>query len=152
MKSSIRYLIVLSLLILIICGCKKGSSSTPDPIPVPDTTNPTISIIKPTPGQIFVAGNTIPVQATFSDNEKFKSYEINVSKKITGGLTFKVVPTSTPFSYTKSSASLPGGKTQDISLSDINIPANTATDIVTPGIYNFKVTCVDASNNSAEPL
>ena len=98
--------------------------------------------------QIFTAGNTILFQATFSDNEKLKSYDINVSKKVLGGLNLKVVPTSTPFSYTKSSTSLNGGKSQDVSLSDITIPANTATNITTPGTYNFKVNCVDGSDNS----
>jgi hypothetical protein len=143
MKTSIQYLAVL---ILILFGCKKGSS--PVPVVIPDTTKPTISVLKPTAGQSFTNGTAILFQATFSDNEKLKSYDIAVSQKVTGGMILKVVPISTPFSYTKSSTILSGGKTQDVSVSDITIPANTATNIVTPGTYNFKVTCVDGSDNS----
>jgi hypothetical protein len=151
MKTSSKYLIVISLIVFAFYGCKKGGSSTPDPVPVPDTTKPTISIIKPSAGQTFVAGNSIAFQATFSDNVSLKSYEIAISKVLTGGLTLKNVPTSVPFSYLKSSTNFtPGVKQQEINLSDIVIPSNTATTIVTPGKYNFKVTCVDGSNNSAE--
>lgn len=127
-------------------GCNKGGST--DPLPVPDATKPTISITKPTPGQAFISGNTILFQATFSDNEKLKSYDFTISKKVIGGLILKVVPTSTPFSYIKSSTSLTGIKSQDISLNDIIIPANTATNIVTPGAYNLKVTCIDGTDNT----
>ena len=134
------------LVIFIVSGCSKGGSNPP--VVVPDTTKPTISISKPTANQSFVAGNTIPFQATFSDNEKLKSYEVTVAKKITSGMVLKVVPTSTPFSYTKSTTGLAGGKSQDISLNDITIPPNTAINIVTPGVYNFNVTCVDGSDNS----
>lgn len=141
MKTSICFLT--GLVIYIVSGCSNPL------VVVPDTTKPTISITKPTPGQIFTAENTILFQARFSDNEKLKSYDINVSKKVLGGLNLKVVPTSTPFSYTKSSTSLSGGKSQDVSLSDITIPANTATNIKTPGTYNFKVNCIDGSDNSA---
>jgi len=153
MKTSIKYLLVISLLILNISGCKKGTNTTPDPVPVPDTTKPTISITKPTAGQIFNAGNTITFQATFTDNKELKSYEIAVSKVVTGGLILKVVPTFAPFSYTKSSTSFTSGvKQQEINLSDITIPSNTATTIVTTGKYNFKVSCTDVSNNSTEVI
>ena len=64
-----------------------------------------------------------------------------------GGIVLKVVPASTPFSYTKSSVSLTGGKTQDVSSSDIIIPVNTATNFVTTGTYTFTVNCVDGSDN-----
>ena len=107
--------------------------------------------MKPAAGQIFNAGNTIAFQATFTDNKELKSYDIAVSKVITGGLILKVVPTSLPFVYNKTSASFTSGiKQQEIILSDIIIPSNTATTFVTPGKYNFKVTCMDGSNNSAE--
>jgi len=49
MKILIKYLIVASLLISALSGCKKGGSTVPVPV-IPDTTKPTISIIKPTPG------------------------------------------------------------------------------------------------------
>ena len=53
--------------ILIFPNCSKGGSNPP--LMVPDTTKPTISITKPSTGQAFTAGNTILLQATFSDNE-----------------------------------------------------------------------------------
>lgn len=150
MKNTCKYLIITGLLIIAILGCKKKSGVEPDPI-VTDTTKPTISIIKPTAGQVFVAGNTINFQATFNDNKELKSYEITISKVVLGGLNFKNVPTSVPFSYTKSSTSFSYGvKQQEINLTDIVIPINTATTIVTPGKYNFKVTCTDGSSNSAD--
>ena len=145
MKHSINQLICLSLFISIIAGCSKGGSNPP--VVIPDTTKPSISITNPTPGQAFIAGNTIPFQATFSDNEALKNYDISISKKITGAFSLKVVPTSVPFSYTKSATAL-SGKTQSVTLSDIMIPVNTATTIVTTGVYNFKVNCTDSSNNS----
>lgn len=149
MKNLTKYLFVVSFLALTIYGCKKGI--TPVQVPVQDTTNPTISILKPTAGQSFVAGNTISIQATFSDNVNLKSYEIAISKVVSGGLTLKIVPTSKPYSYAKSSTSFgPGVKQQEINLSDILIPSNTVTTIVTPGKYNLKVTCIDGSNNSSE--
>jgi len=152
MKTSTKYLIVISFLVLTFSGCNKGGGTTPDPI-VPDTTKPTISILKPTAGQSFVAGNTIVFQAAFSDNVSLKNYEIVISKIVTGGLILKNVPTSVPFSYNKSSTSFPSGvKQQEINLSDIVIPSNTITTIVTPGKYNLKVTCVDGSNNSSETI
>ena len=149
MKTSTKYLIVISLLTIFLSGCKKGGT-TPDPV-VPDTTKPTISVTKPSAGQTFVAGNTIDFQATFSDNVSLKSYEIAISKVVTGGLTLKFVPNSVPFNYLKSSTNFTSGvKQQEINLSDIKIPSNTATTITTLGKYNFKVTYVDGSNNSAE--
>jgi hypothetical protein len=146
MKQFSYYSMIFGLFIFTCTGCSKKSG--PAPVVTPDTTKPIISATKPTPGQVFTAGNTILFQATFSDNEKLKSYDIAISKKVLGGMVLKVVPTSTPFSYNKSSTSLNGGKSQDVSLSDITIPANTATNIVTPGTYNFKVTCVDGSDNT----
>lgn len=149
MKTSIKYLMVLGLLTITLWGCKKGGTN-PDPV-VPDTTKPTTLITKPTAGQTFVAGNTIVFQATFSDNVSLKSYEIAISKVVTGGLTLKFVPTLVPFNYLKSSTNFASGtKQQEINLSDITIPPNTATTITTPGKYNFKVTYVDGSNNSSE--
>ena len=149
MKTSTKYLIVISFLLLNFSGCKKGIGTVP--IPDPDTTKPIISILKPTAGQSFVAGNTIAFQATFSDNVKLKSYEIAISKVVTGGLTLKIVPASVPFSYTKATSSFGlDVKQQEINLSDIVITSNTVTTIVTPGKYNLKVMCVDASNNSSE--
>ena len=145
MKYSFNQLICISLFILMITGCSKGGSNPP--VVIPDTTKPSISITYPTPGQAFVAGNTIPFQAAFSDNEALKNYDIAISKKVTGAFSLKVVPTSVPFSYTKSATSL-SGKTQSVTVSDILIPANTATTIVTTGVYNFKVNCTDSSNNS----
>ena len=145
MKYSIKILFFCSLYVMIITGCSKGGGSAP--VAVPDTTKPTISITSPTAGQSFVAGNAISFQATFADNVALQSYDIAVSKKVLGGFMLKVVPTSVPFSYIKSTTAL-SGKSQTISLSDIIIPANTATTIVTTGVYNFKVNCVDSSNNA----
>jgi len=146
MINKIKFLFFISLLLATLWDCKKG-----EPAPVPDTTKPTITIAQPTAGQIFVAGNTIPFKATFSDNDLLKSYEIAVSKVSTSALILKNVPTSVPFSYVKSSTSFTAGvRQQEIDLSDIVIPANTATTITTPGKYNFKVNCVDGSNNSTE--
>ena len=147
MKTIIKFSLFAVILVLTLSGCKNGG--TPDPVIPPDTSKPTITIIKPSAGQSFTNGTAILFQATFTDNEKLKSYDIAISQKVAGGMILKVVPVSTPFSYTKSSAGLSGGKTQEVSLSDITIPANTATTIVTPGTYNFKVTCVDGADNSA---
>jgi uncharacterized membrane protein len=147
MKISLQQFSVICLILITFAGCKKGTSTAP-PVVIPDTTKPTLSIVKPTAAQQFAAGANIPFQVTLTDNEKLKSYDIAVSLKLAGGLILKIVPTSTPFSYTKSATTLGGGKTQDVTVTDINIPANTATNIVTPGTYNFKVTCVDGSDNS----
>jgi hypothetical protein len=147
MNNPFSYFILVSLLITTLACSKKGGTATPDPI-IADTTKPNIAVAKPTAGQVFSAGNAIAFQATFSDNDKLKSYDISISKALTGGIFLKVVPTSVPYSYTKSATSL-AGKSQDISLNDITIPANTATTIVTPGKYNFKITCVDGSDNSS---
>ena len=144
MKISINLLILISLLISTYSCSKKSSIATPD------TTTPHISISKPTVGQVFVAGNTIPFQATFSDNISLKNYDVAISKVSTGGMILKNVPTSVPFSYVKSSTSFNTGvKQQEITINDITIPTNTATTIVTAGKYNLKVTCVDGSGNPA---
>jgi len=147
MKISIKLLVIGIFLISGFSGCKKGST-TPDPI-IPDTTKPTITIVKPTAGQTFSTGSAIVFQASFSDNVKLKSYEIAISKVITGGLILKIVPTSIDFVYNRSSTSFTAGvKLQEINISDILIPANTANTITTPGKYNVKVTCIDGSDNS----
>jgi len=149
MKYFIKYLFILGILIVTFNGCSKGGSNPP--VVVPDTTKPTITITKPTAGQAFTAGSTILFAATLTDNEALKSCDVAISQKVTGSFALKVVPTSVPFTYTKSAISL-GGKSQDISLSDIIIPSNTATTIVTPGVYNVKVTCFDSSNNSSSTI
>ena len=147
-----KYLIVICLLVQTYSCSKKGGTVTPDPV-IPDTTKPTISITNPVPAQSFTPGTAITFQASFSDNVKLKSYEISISKVTSGAITLKNVPVSVPFSYTKSSTSFNTGvKQQDIILSDINIPANDATTIVTPGNYNFKVTCYDGSDNKTETI
>jgi hypothetical protein len=152
MKNPIQLLIIIGLLISSFSGCKKGGGTGPEPI-VPDTTKPVITITKPTAGQSFTPGSTIIFEASFSDNVKLKNYEIEVSKIVTGGYILKNVPVSEPFSCIKSSVSFnPDVKKQDITLSDILIPANNATKIVTPGNYNFKVNCRDGSDNLASTI
>lgn len=149
MKTAINHLIVITLLISMVYGCKKGGT-TPDPV-IPDTTVPAISITKPTAGQAFVPGNTITFQATFSDNEKIASYEIAITKVIATGLILKNVVTPVNWSYTKSSTSFtPGAKLQEINLTDIIIPMDIGGKPVATGKYNFKVTCIDGSGNKKE--
>lgn len=149
MKTTIKYLIVITLLITVFYGCKKGGT-TPDPV-IPDTTVPAISIAKPTAGQTFVPGNTILFQATFSDNEKIASYEIAITKVIASGLILKNVVTPVDWSYTKSSTSFTSGvKLQEINLTDIIIPMDIGGKPVATGKYNFKVTCIDGSGNKKE--
>ena len=152
MKLSIKILTAVSILILLFPDCKKGSDPASDPIVI-DLTKPTISVLKPTAGQSFDAGTTILFQATFSDNINLKSYEITITKAVIGGLNLKIVPISAPFSYIKASTSFGlGVKQQEINLNDIVIPSNSATSIITPGKYYFKVTCMDSSNNSLETI
>ena len=127
MKISLQQFSVICLILITFAGCKKGTSTAP-PVVIPDTTKPTLSIVKPTAAQQFAAGANIPFQVTLTDNEKLKSYDIAVSLKLAGGLILKIVPTSTPFSYTKSATTLGGGKTQDVTVTDINIPAKTAPE------------------------
>ncbi len=145
MKSSVKHLIGNGLLILILVGCSKGGSNPP--VVVPDTTKPTISISNPTAGQAFVAGDNIPFKATFADNVALQSYAISIDKKVLGGMVLKVVPTSVPFSYSKPTTSI-SGKSQEIILNGITIPTNTPTEVVSIGVYNLNVTCVDSSSNS----
>ena len=144
-------MIIICLLSTIGYSCKKGGS-TPDPV-IPDTTKPTISIAKPTAGQAFAPGNTITFQATFKDNEKLGSYEIAVTKVVTAGMSLKNVPVFESWGYTKASTSFSAGvKQADINL-DISIPLlNANSTAITPGDYNFKITCVDTSNNSVSNI
>ena len=147
MQTSFKYLIVISLLTTMFCSCKKGGS-TPEPI-IPDTTKPAISIVKPTAGQIFVPGNTIAFQATFTDNEKLKSYDIAITKVVASAMVLKNVPVLEAWSYTKASTSFTSGVKQADITFDIPIPLlNTNSTSISPGKYNFKVTCVDGSDNS----
>ena len=146
MKQIIKSTIAFTLFLVIVCSCSKGGGSAP-PVVIPDTTKPSITITNPTPGQAFVAGASIPFQASFTDNEALKSYDVTITKKVVGGFVLKVVPTSVPFTYTKSSTGL-SGKSQNVTLSDILIPANTATTIVATGVYSVKVNCTDSSNNT----
>ncbi|MEI6140062.1 MAG: DUF4625 domain-containing protein [Mariniphaga sp.] len=144
-------ILVFSFLTLVLCtGCKKKDTT---PVVVPDTTKPIITITSPTAGQTFIVGNTIPFQASFSDNELLKTYEITISKVITSGYILKNVPTPVAWSYSKSATSFNTGvKQQPITLSDITIPTMINTSAVATGKYNFKVTCIDGSNNSSETI
>ena len=147
MKTAVISLFAFSLLITMYSGCK-GGSVTPDPV-IPDTTKPTITIIKPTAGQVFVPGNPIAFQATFADNIKISSYEISISNLPTVGLILKNVPTPVAWSYAKASTSFDSGvKQQEINLSDISIPLLMGASPVATGKYYLKATCVDGSNNS----
>ena len=136
----------------VITGCKK-KDTTVTPVVVPDTTKPTITITQPTAGQVFTIGNTISFQASFSDNELLKTYDITISKVVTSGMILKVVPTPVAWSYSKIATSFNTGvKTQAITLSDIVIPTIINSSPVATGKYNFKVTCTDGSNNTAETI
>jgi len=147
MRNALKFLVVISLLITTIFGCKKGGS-TPEPV-IPDTTKPTISVVKPTAGQAFIPGNTIPFQATFADNVKISSYEIAITNLPPIGFVLKNVPTPVAWSFTKASTSFSSNvKQQEINLSDITIPLLIGTSPVATGKYYVKVTCVDGSNNS----
>lgn len=152
MKRSIKVLFVISLMILAIMGCKKGSTPAPDPIVVPDTTKPSISITKPTAGQVFAVGNTVTFQATFSDNVSLKSYDIAITNTIPVGLILKNVPAPVPWSYTKGSTGLSAVKQEVINLADITIPLTINSSPVTTGKYYIKVTCLDSSNNSSSTI
>lgn len=148
MRISIKHLIVFCLLITTYSNCKKGGS-TSEP-PVPDTTNPTISIIKPTAGQAFVPENSIAFQASFADNNNVKSYSITITKFIAGGFILKNVSVPVVWSYTKSATNFTTGiKQQDITLNDIVIPTDISGSPVSTGDYNFKVTCMDDAGNTA---
>ena len=147
MQTSFKYLIVISLLTAMFCGCKKGGS-TPEPI-IPDTTKPTISIVKPTAGQVFVPGNTIAFQATFTDNVNLKNYDIAITKVVASAMVLKNVPVLEAWSYTKASTSFTSGVKQADITFDIPIPLlNTNSTSISPGKYNFKVTCIDGSDNT----
>jgi len=151
MKTTLR-LFLMTCLMISTLACSKKGGSTPDPI-VADTTKPIISISKPTAAQAFNSGTTIPFEVSFSDNTKLGTYEVAITKVTTGGYILKNVPTSVPFSYTKSSTNFTTGvKQQTITLTDIAIPANNTTTVTTPGNYNLKVTCYDASANKAETI
>ena len=146
MEISFKYLIITGLFISAFSGCKNGGGT--ELAPIPDATKPTISIVKPTAGQSFITGNTITFQATFSDNEKLKNYEIAINKLVLGSLTLKNVPNPIDWSYVKLLANFSSGvKQQEINLNDIAIPLTINTNPFATGKYNFKVTCVDASNN-----
>ena len=149
MKNPIKYIVLIYLFATILSGCKK--SSTPEPI-IPDTTKPTITIVKPTAGQIFILGTPITFQATFADNVKLGSYDITITKVITSGFILKNVPTPIAWSYTKGSTNFTSiDKQQEINLNDITIPLLIGTSPVTTGDYNFKVTCADAAGNISIP-
>ena len=145
----INNVLIFTILTLFLCvGCKKKDTT---PVVIPDTTKPIITITSPTAGQSFIVGNTIPFQASFSDNELLKTYEITISKVITGGFILKNVPTPVAWSYAKSATSFNTGvKQQSITLNDITIPTLINSSPVATGKYNLKVTCVDGSNNSSE--
>jgi hypothetical protein len=148
---NLNNLLVFIFLTLILCfGCKKKDTT---PVVVPDTTKPSITITSPTAGQSFIVGNTIAFQASFSDNELLKNYDITISKVITGGFTLKNVPTPVAWSYSKTSTSFAAGvKQQSITLNDITIPTLINSSPVATGKYNFKVTCTDGSNNTSETI
>ena len=148
MRISIKCLLITGMLAITFTGCKKGGGSGPDPV-VPDTTKPTITITKPTAGQVFILGSTIPFQATFTDNVKISSYEIAITNLPPIGFVLKNVPTPVPWSFSKASTSFGSNvKQQEINLSDITIPLLIGINPVVTGKYYFKVTCTDGSNNS----
>jgi hypothetical protein len=150
MKILNNLLVFTSLTLFLCVGCKKKDVT---PVVVPDTTKPSITITQPTAGQSFTVGNTIPFQASFSDNELLKTYEITISKVITSGYILKNVPTPVAWSYAKSATAFNTGvKQQSITLSDITIPTLINSSPVATGKYNFKVTCTDGSNNSSETI
>ena len=153
MKISTTTLIIAALLLVTVASCgKKGGGVTPDPV-IPDTTKPAITITKPTAGQAFTAGSAIVFEASFSDNISLKSYEIEVSKVVATGFVLKNVPLNVPFSWVKSSTGFTAGvKQQTITINDINIPANSTTQVVTTGNYNFKVTCLDGTDNTVSTI
>lgn len=152
MKLSIKYFVIICLLISSISCSKKSGTVTPDPI-IPDTTKPTITIVKPTAAQVFVAGSPITFQATFSDNEKLGSYDISITKVVLAAFIQKNVPTPVAWSYTKGSTNFTSSvKQQEINLSDISIPLLIGTSPVATGDYNFTVKCVDSAGNIAIPI
>jgi len=145
MKILSKYFILVGLLVSILSCSKKGNVA-----PVPDTTNPTITITQPTAGQGFAVGNTITFRASFADNDKLGSYSITVTKVISSGMVLKDVLTPVAWSYSKSATSFTTGvKQQNITLNDITIPLSIGTSTVLTGKYDFNVSCVDGSNNSA---
>lgn len=147
MKISIKHLIIISLMITVFWGCKKGGG-TPEPV-VSDTTKPTISITNPIAGQVFAPGNTIAFHASFTDNVKLKSYNIAIIKVVTGGFILKNVPSPVAWSYTKPATNFNSGvKQQDITLNDIVIPTDINGSPVATGNYNFQVSCIDDSGNA----
>ncbi len=150
MKALNNLLIFTFLIILLCIGCKKKDTT---PVVIPDTTKPTITITSPTAGQSFIVGNTIAFQASFTDNELLRAYDITISKVITGGFILKNVPTPVAWSYAKSTTNFNTGvKQQSITLNDITIPTLINSSPVATGKYNFKVTCTDGSNNTAETI
>jgi len=75
---------MLWLTILFLAGCSKNSSSEKD------TVLPIITISSPSPGQIFVPGQSITVAGSITDNNYIAEAHIHVSNSNTGALLLDV--------------------------------------------------------------
>lgn len=68
---------------MMLAGCSKNSS-------VEDTILPVITITSPVNGQVFTAGQTIPISGTITDDQYIAEIHIHVTNINTGALLMDV--------------------------------------------------------------
>jgi hypothetical protein len=139
MKIVIKWIMPV-LLVLFIVSCKKGG--TEPSVVVPDTTNPTISLVDPTASKIITLGTAMHLQMDLSDNVELKSYKVTIAKSLKG-------VTTSDWAYSNTWTIPVGKKTLAVNHNEILVPATYTGNQVTLGNYDMLITCTDLAGNEA---
>ncbi|NBV13052.1 MAG: DUF4625 domain-containing protein [Sphingobacteriia bacterium] len=126
-----------------ILACNKECAECPKPVTAQssDTTKPVITVNSPTDLSTFIGGESILVNATFSDDRALSQYRIEVHNAFDGHTHGKINGAALPLAF-DTIVSISG--TVDSQQFNIYIPQDVAA-----GEYHFIVTALDAAGNEA---
>lgn len=138
MKTNIKF----SILCLMAVSFSMFTSCGDDDDEKSDTTKPVIALDEPAEGDSLKIGAPVHLEMDLSDNEKLKSYKVDIHNNFDGhNHALKAATSTEAFTYNHS-WDVSGLKNTHIHHHEIVIPENA-----TPGKYHLMVYCTDEAGN-----
>lgn len=140
LMKTLKYILLFSMLSMVFIACDDDEV---------DTTKPEITVVAPEAETIYHPGETITIQATFTDNIELDSYKIDIHDNFDGHDHDHKKSTNSeePFIFSGSWDFEKGLKSATITNTEIVIPELIDGEEVAHGEYHLMIYCADAAGN-----